>query len=283
MMKQKKPLVFSLLMLILTLTVLCVPVSAADIQIHYVTDGLAALYEGSFNTLNGQDKSSGKWYDVSGNGNHFDLTLSEKCTWTDQGLAIDSQKIILPETVLNLINGESVTVEMVLDEFVPKGKDFNTFLNNDQNDNFSLFIRVSNGELEFKNAGNTRPKAANGRDLVNGHTVTVTFRAGGSAILYSDGQEVAKAAAASRIGAAGNFFIGHDEDSRNYSAVVKSLRFYSRDLTPEEVAANANVTAGVTLNNIDTGDSATAWVMLSAAFCIAAMQAVTKRAGRKHG
>ncbi|MBR0157882.1 MAG: hypothetical protein IJM24_02245 [Clostridia bacterium] len=214
---------------------------APQYTIPYVTDGLVALFEGYYNTRKGQNKSTEIWDDLSGNGIDIDFMLDDTAEWTDKGLAISSTRIEFPDELFELINGEEFTVEYSIDDLVVTGADFATLLNVLPNDQFALFIRNSNGAIEFKTApANARPqKAGVGVDSVNNKTIAVTFKLGDKICLYSNGELLSSVEAKALLGATSTFFIGHNDAKKSYDATVRSIRFYDRALSAEELAANA--------------------------------------------
>lgn len=225
------------------------------IKINYVKDGLFALYEGTCNTLDGFDDTY-YWDDISGNENHiYELENDGQRIYFDEekGLFMDSKEIFFPEEITELINTNCYTVELKLDELTVIGGDFATLINNHcgsnkGNDKFALFIRNSNGVVEFKNSTNERPKADNGVDLVDGHTLTVTFDLkAGFCKIYSDGVVIAQSVPTEAMDVDMNMFVGHGTETKAFSAFIQSIRFYDRALTDAEVLQNATVANGVTL------------------------------------
>ncbi len=232
------------------------PVPVTEIQ--YVTDGLVALYEADYNTKYGFDAEADYWTDMSGQGNDIEIIdVNEDLHFSDHGLWISSQVVYFPAYITELINTDCYTVELKLSDLEITGADFATLINNhcsgnSGNDHFSLFIRTTNGELEFKNAGNDRPKAANGFDLVNGHTVTITFDlAAGAVHMYSDGVLLSTTVPAGSMDVDEDLFlfVGHNSQtspvSKTWNGNIQSIRFYDRALTEAEVAQNAAVTEGI--------------------------------------
>ncbi|MBO7407415.1 MAG: hypothetical protein J6V14_07260, partial [Clostridia bacterium] len=176
---MKKVLAF-VTVAVLLLGLFAVPGFAAEYDNKYVKDGLVALYDGTFNTRNGQDLSTDVWEDLSGNGLDIEgIELGDNIYWEADGLHVSACKIILPtELVDDVIDTDEYTVEYFIKDLEVTGTSFATFINS-TNDNFALFIRNSDGNIEFKNATNPRPKAGKGVELVNGHTLAVTHKTGG--------------------------------------------------------------------------------------------------------
>ena len=205
----------------------------------YVTDGLVALYGGNRNQGNKHDKQSTIWKDLSGNNNDISLTLGDNVKWEDNGLFLDTIKVYLPDVIKDTINGNEFTAEVVLNNFTSKADSFNTFLNS-TNDNFALYRRVPNDVFMFKNNSNARPVTPDGTALdylSSSVTITVTYKVGGKATLYVNGEKQGATDAVVAIGA-NDMYICIDHPQKKFSAVYEGLRFYNRELTAEEVAQN---------------------------------------------
>ena len=216
-------------------------VPTPEYTIPYVTDGLVALFEGYYNTKMGQDLSTELWEDLSGNGLDIDFLLDDSANWSENGLEISAARIEFPDELFELINGEEFTVEYSITDLVVTGVNFATLLNVLPNDQFALFIRNANGAIEFKTSPtNSRPqKAGVGIDSVNNKTIAVTFKLGEKICLYSDGELLSEVNANALLDANSTFFIGHNDPNKSYDATIRSIRFYDRALTAEELAANA--------------------------------------------
>ena len=174
--------------------------------------------------------------------NDLPIAKDSKNHFTETGLAAEGAQHYFPRAIVDLVNGKAFTVEIAFGDFTSIGGDFNTFMNS-QNDNFALFRRNSNDNLEFKWAGKpgtSRPMVGDGLDLIDNGVISVTFEVGGSCCIYVDGTIVAKVSADTAMGA-DNLFIGHASANKKYATTYKSIRFYDRALTPEEVANNAKV------------------------------------------
>ncbi len=212
----------------------------------YVTDGLVSLYKGE-----GNSPDATVWEDSVGD-NHLPIAKDDKNYFTESGLAAEGAQHYFPQAIVDLINGQAFTVEMAFGDFTSIGGDFNTFMNS-ANDNFALFRRNSNDNLEFKWAGKpgtSRPMVGDGLDLIDNGVITITFEVGGSCCIYVDGTIVAKVSCDTAMGA-DNLFIGHAQASKKFSTVYKSIRFYDRALTPEEVANNAKVDGATVMDPAD--------------------------------
>ncbi len=210
-----------------------------DVKELYVTEGLVSLYSGISNTETGYDPTATAWADLVSD-NDLPLTADDKSYFNHAGLYLTGVQHYFPQTIVDLVNGGAFTVELSFDEFTSIGGSFNTFLNS-QNDNFALFRRNSNDVLEFKfagNPGNERPTVSDGLNLIDHGTVSVTFEVGGKCRVYVDGTLMAEVAAPKAMGA-DNLFIGHVDPSKLFETTYRSIRFYNRVLTDEEIAKNA--------------------------------------------
>lgn len=255
-MKIKRFLSILLAALMLATTLLsCVilPVSAEETP-TYVTDGLVSLYKGA------DTPDATVWEDSVGN-NDLPLTKNSKNYLAADGLHAEGAQHYFPQPIVDLVNGQAFTVEIALGDFTSIGESYNTFMNS-ANDNFALFRRNSNDNLEFKWAGkpgDLRPKAADGLSLMDNGVIAITFKVGGSCCVYVDGTLVSKVSVDTAMGA-DNLFIGHAQQSKLFSTVYRSIRFYNRELTAEEVAGNARVD-GATV--VDPGEKPKTFVTVA--------------------
>ena len=246
-MKTKRILSALLAALMLATTLLScmvIPASAEETP-TIVTDGLVSLYKGA------DTPDATVWEDSVGD-NDLPITKNDKNYLAADGLHAEGAQHYFPQAIVDLVNGKAFTVEIVFGDFTSIGGDFNTFMNS-ANDNFALFRRNSNDNLEFKwagKAGDLRPKASDGLSLIDNGVISITFEAGGSCCIYVDGTIVSKVSTDTTMGA-NNLFIGHAAANKSFSTVYKSIRFYDRVLTPEEVANNARAD-GVTV--VDPGE-----------------------------
>lgn len=238
-MKTKRFLSALLAALMLAATLLSgviLPAAEENAPATYVTDGLVSLYKGE-----GNSPDATVWEDSVGD-NDLPIAKDDKNYFTDTGLAAEGAQHYFPQAIVDLVNGQAFTVEIAFGDFTSIGGDFNTFMNS-ANDNFALFRRNSNDNLEFKWAGKpgtSRPMVGDGLDLIDNGVIAITFEVGGSCCIYVDGTIVAKVSSDTAMGA-DNLFIGHASANKKYATTYKSIRFYNRALTPEEVANNAKV------------------------------------------
>ncbi len=211
----------------------------------YVSEGLVSFYSGMSNTESGYDENATAWYDLTGD-NDLPVTASNHSYFTPRGLYIKGVEHFFPQPIVDLVNGNAFTVEINFDEFISIGGSFNTFMNS-KNDNFALFRRNSNNVLEFKfaaNPGNERPTVADGLNIINYSTISITYEVGGKCRIYVDGELMAEVACPKAMGA-NNLFIGHAEDSKKFETVYRAIRFYDRALTAEEISQNAKADAAL--------------------------------------
>lgn len=229
-MKRTLSLVLAVMLVFACFAAFAVNSSAAS----YVTDGLVANYDAS-KIANGETT----WTDDSGNGNDIvDMPNTDTCFFKDGGYHLDSVRIDLPDAIDTVMGGEEFTVEMHLHDVVSLATSFNTFINC-PSDDFSLFRRVNNDNLEIKLHPNARPMVADGLNLLQDSTVTVTFKVGEKSCLYVNGELVSEAdASTAKLANTSGMFFGHDDASRNFTAVFKAMRFYSKALSADEVKAN---------------------------------------------
>ena len=226
---------------VLMLTLVSVfAVSAEETEVTYLQDGLVAWYDGVDNEANGTHNNDATvWQNKVNTTEDWAITLTPDADdhFTDEGFAVHDNRQFFPNSFVDVINGEAWTLEVSLGEFVGLGNAYNTFINCD-NDNFSLFNRVDGDYIEFKAAGNARPKVPGGADYADNSTLSVTFDLDSDVVLYVDGVEIGRAMTTETINA-DTLFVGHYDAARNWVGNVYGIRFYDRALTAEEVAQNA--------------------------------------------
>ena len=217
------------------------PEEFTPVEHDYVSDGLVAYYSGTQNDRDGHNKDSDTWEDLVG-GHDMKITKNDSNYFTDEGLKTYNAKHKFPESVVNVVNGQAFTVEILFGDFVSKGADFNTFLNS-SGDQVALFRRNSNNELELKfaiNAG-ARIKIKGCLDLLQNSLITLTFEQNGKACIYVNGELKGEVATITGSLGAPDLFIGHDAAAKTFDTTYRAIRFYDRALTAEEVMANAVV------------------------------------------
>ena len=216
---------------------------AVPVEHDYVADGLVAMYDGAMNTRDGQVTDSTVWEDLIGV-NNINVTINEKNYFTSEGLMLNGVQNYFPQTIVDVINGNSFTFEFSIADLNVIGRDFATIVNATA-DRFALFYRTSNGVLEFKFAGCPGPQRniiQNALPILQDAVITITYEIGGNSIIYINGQHVSTMPAQGAFEAVDLFF-GHKEETKLFSALFRGFRIYDRALTAEEVLHNFNVDA----------------------------------------
>lgn len=216
-----------------------VKANSEDYLDDYVTDNLVSFYSYEYNNKIKQDLSSSVWNSLVGD-SQINLTINSNNYFTSDGFLLNSTKQYFPSSDVNVINGNEFTFELLVSDLNPKGTDFNTFVNSN-NDNFALFRRVSSDELEFKFAGvsqSARPIVKNASSILENALISITYKVSGNVKIYINGELKAEKSCSNKMGA-GDLFFGHSESTRNYEMLFKSIRIYSKELTSNEIEKNA--------------------------------------------
>lgn len=246
--KKALSLLMAMTLVLACFVALCIPVSAAS-KADIVRDGLVVWYDASNNSNGLQDHETTVWKDLTGNGNHMTVKLDENNYWTDNSFRVSNNPTYFPDGVVDVINGEEYTFEMVLGDVDFTATNWITLMCSD-NDEFSLFVRVPNGEdvennLEFKynDQNQDRPKMDDGAALLDNSTLTITFDltdpAAGVCTVYVNGVALATAVP-EHTNIADTLMWGHSSPQRAWGGDVYGFRFYDRCLTAEEVADNSS-------------------------------------------
>ncbi len=221
----------------------CLPVSAAS-KTDIARDGLVIWYDASNNSNGIQDHEATVWKDLTGNGNHMTVKIDENNYWTDNAFHVEANPTYFPDGVLEVINGEQYTIEMVLGEVSFTATDWVTLMCSD-NDEFSLFVRQESDELEYKynDKNSDRPVVADGGNLINNSTLTITFdmtdAANALCTVYVNGVAM-DTGVPTVTNIADTLMWGHNNPQRVWGGDVYGFRFYDRCLAPEEIADNAS-------------------------------------------
>ena len=237
------------LVVVATMLLGCFTITAfAAKKTDIVRDDLVIWYDASNNSNGLQDHEATVWKDLSGNGNHMTVKLDEKNYWTDNAFHVENNPTYFPDAAVEVANGEQYTIEMVLGEVNFTATNWITLMCSD-NDEFSLFVRVPNGDdtddnLEYKynDQNQDRPKMDDGAALLNNSTMSITFDmtdpADGICTIYVNG--VALTSGVPTVtNIADTLMWCHDNPQRAWTGDVYGFRFYNRCLTPEEIADNA--------------------------------------------
>ena len=209
------------------------------VEHDYVSDGLISYYSGTQNDRDGHNKDSNKWEDLVG-GHDMTITKNDHNYFTDAGLKANGSKHMFPQAIVDTVNGEAFTVELLLGDFISLGTNFNTFLNS-SGDQLALFRRNNPDELELKTTGNGRIKIKGCLELLQNSLVTLTYSGSGHARIYINGELKGEITTVAGSLGAGDLFIGHSDPAKSFDTTYRSIRVYNRALTAEEVAANAAV------------------------------------------
>lgn len=209
------------------------------VEHDYVSEGLVAYYSGTQNTRDGYNKDSAVWEDLI-SGYDMEIKQNEGNYFTEQGLRASGAKHEFPQAVVDTVNGQSFTIELLLGDFVSIGNNFNTFISS-TDDHFALFRRNSENVIELKTLGNGRIKIQNGLDLLQNSLITIVYTQSDKCYIYINGELAGQIATAAGSLSVGNFFIGHTDPAKSFDTTYRSIRFYDRALSADEVKANATV------------------------------------------
>ena len=226
---------------------LSISVSAAK-RTDIVHDGLVIWYDATNNSNGLQDQETTVWKDLTGNGNHMTVKLNEENYWTDNAFHVNANPTYFPDAAVEVANGEQYTIEMVLGEVNFSATNWITLMCSD-NDEFSLFVRVPNGEdtddnLEYKynDKNQDRPKMDDGAALLNNSTMSITFDltdpANALCTIYVNGVALTSGVP-EHTNIADTLMWGHDNPQRTWGGDVHGFRFYNRCLSADEIAENA--------------------------------------------
>lgn len=237
----------ALLLVIFLVTIAFVPMAALNTEAAapaYLTTGLEGLYLGNNNTGSGNSTTATTWADLSGKGNNITGIATDASNhFTTEALLLNSKQVDLPSNIVNVVNGQAFTVEIVFGDFNSLGTTWNTFMNSTTNDCFAWFRTLNGDTLNFKSVPgtgtqNARPSATDALNLLNNSTVTITYKVGGKITMYVDGVQVGEKTDAGAVLAAADLFIGHAATTKNFEAEYIGMRFYSAELTAAQVASN---------------------------------------------
>ena len=238
-----KKILTLLLAAMLVMGCFCISTAAAT-KTDIVRDGLVVWYDGSNNSNGTQNTEATVWTDLTGNGNDMTVHLSETNYWTDNAFHVDSKAHYFPQAVVDTVNLEGWTAEFVFGEMQYNGIDYVTFAMSD-NDKFSLFIRQTDGKLEFKyqNKAENRPLAEAGGELSNNATLSIVYYPADAdghfpIKMYVNGVEAASGYS-TLSNQADTLMFCHEDPSRSWSGDVHGFRFYNRALEAEEILDNA--------------------------------------------
>ena len=231
---MKKTVSIILAVLLLAGCVAAVGAFAADES--YVTDGLVAFYDA------GQQKAGDTtWADLAGDNDIADVPNTAGQNEFKDGVYLNTAtQVNFPQGIVDLIKGEEFTTEMQLGATQVTGDTWGTYLNA-TTDAYSLFYRLSDDAIEFKNGPDKRPckQGLGGKDALSDSTITVVFKVGEPSKIYINGELAAEAPSASTAALAiEDYFFGHAAAEKSHNTEYIKFRFYDRALTADEVAQN---------------------------------------------
>ena len=211
------------------------------VEHDYVSEGLVAYYSGTQNDRDGHNKDAAVWEDLVG-GHDMAITKNADNYFSDTGLRAKGVKHNFPAAIVDTVNGQAFTIEILLGDFVSVGNEFNTFING-SGDEIALFRRNSVDELELKFQINAsvRIKVKDCLNLLQNSLITITYAQNDVVRLYVNGEQVGETPTINGSLGASDLFIGHNAQNKMFDTTYRAVRFYDRALTAEEVAANAQV------------------------------------------
>ena len=168
------------------------------------------------------------------------ITKNEKNYFTESGLRASGAKHEFPQAIVDTVNGQSFTIELLLGDFVSIGSNYNTFISS-TDDHFALFRRNSENVIELKTLGNGRIKIQSGLEKLQNSLITIVYTQSDKCYIYINGELAGQIGTAAGSLSCGNFFIGHTDATKTFDTTYRSVRFYDRALSADEVKANAAV------------------------------------------
>lgn len=207
-----------------------------------VQDGLVGWYDGN-------DYDGTTWIDKAGDN---DVSVT-KGTFKNGALVLDmGEQIQLPSALYDAVRGSEYTIELNLGKFemtaTTAGGNYCTWLYNNNTERVALFIQNTDRKFAAKISGqgsSARPFMTDAENGLQNATLTVTFKAGGTACLYVNGtlvsEKTAVATNANNDQKAGTYFFLGATGAKKNATEYQGMRFYNRALTAEEVANNAKV------------------------------------------
>lgn len=205
----------------------------------YVSDNLVSIYSGLYNTKSGHNSDSSKWENLAGT-NYISVSKDTKNYFGDDAFHLNSSKQYFTNKELNAVNNSAFTLEFMISNLNSIGTTYNTLINS-SNDNFALFRNVETDVLEFKFGGlaqNFRPTIIGSSGYLEDCLVSITYKVGGKVRIYINGHLKAEKTCDCGM-AANDLYFGHSDQTRSFEADFKSFRIYKKELSSEEIKANA--------------------------------------------
>jgi uncharacterized glyoxalase superfamily protein PhnB len=221
--------------------------SAAEVANNAKIDGASAtiVRDGLVTWYDGDIYSGEEWTDLMGNN-----TLDTQTGTFENGAyhLAEGEAQYLPTGVIGSLQGEEFTIEMNLGAFELTGTNYTTWLSSfptGNSEKLSLYVQNSSNANAYyaKVSGfarGKRPTIANASTTLQDATITITFKAGGKAILYLNGIAVSTvdATATTDHGNITSLLLGHTAVANSGDTHFEGLRFYNRALGAEEVYRN---------------------------------------------
>ncbi len=240
-MKKSLSVSLALLMIIATFSVFSVSGFAAE---EIVQDGLVSWFDGDTFT----DGEDGKkvWTDKKG-ANGITGCVG---TFKDGAYVLEPGEMQnLPVDLYKVLWGEEYTIELNLGAFAANdGMTYIPFICNNNGTNaekFALYIQISNGKFFAKTSGlgsSARPNFEGAVEKLQNATLAVTYKNGGKVSVYVNGELIVAGNAPATNGNTGTtFMIGNNNNKKMAHIEYEGMRFYSKELTADQVKANAAV------------------------------------------
>ncbi|MEQ2456120.1 glycerophosphodiester phosphodiesterase family protein [Flavonifractor hominis] len=221
-----------------------------EIPEDYVTDGLVFRLDG----LEGVDAEAGTWTSQASGGEVIQINRDDKLegegtnSFGENYLQLDRSKIYLPQSLNEVINSDSFTVEYFVDQDGYNGYDgpFAPILTVDEaGDSFSIFTRTGGEVMELKQGGN--PRLQTSFDNAVGCPSAIVFQNTAEvkdSSWYADGVKVSSITPKDNtFASAEQLILGGRLGGSSYETQAKyySIRIYDRALSADELKANATL------------------------------------------
>jgi len=214
----------------------------------YVEDGLVFRLDG----LEGVDAEAGTWTSQASGGEVIQINRENKLegeganTFGENYLQMDRSKIYLPQSLNEVINSDSFTVEYFVDADGYNGYNgpYAPIMTVEEaGDSFSIFTRTGGKVMELKNGGNPRLQTSfeTALDCPSAITFENTAEVRESS-WYSNGVKVSTLGAEENaFASAQQLILGGRLGGSSYETQAKyySIRIYDRVLSEDELKANA--------------------------------------------
>ena len=241
--------------------------ASVDGKIVYVEDGLEALYVGSRYTLD-EGGTTATWNDLMGKYDMTGVIIDENNYFAGGGYRLTSAQNFFPVELLDVIQTKSedstfvdgtvhksYTVEMLVKDFVPTGTAEATYqrILASTNDRFCIFRNTEGNILKFKQESERMSIDEGASKILENALITITYDYDestglGLGIMYVNGVMITSKSygknTAENRPAPTDLFIGYPAAKAStyaYELTYRSMRFYGRALTADEVTHNAKI------------------------------------------